>query len=44
MGMQYSLYNVQKYIKFVKNEHCYSLKSISKKFNASAAFWLQKGI
>ena len=44
MGMQYSLYNVQKYIKFVKNEHYYSLKSISKKFNDLAAFWLQKGI
>ena len=40
IGMQHSLHNVQKYIKTVKNEQRYSLKSISEKLNDLAAFWL----
>lgn len=42
--MQHSLHSVQKYIKLIKNEHCYSFKSISEKFNDLTAFWLQESI
>lgn len=40
MGMQCSLHNVQNHIKYVKNEQYYLSKTLSKKLNTSAAFWL----
>ena len=42
--MKRNLHNFHKYTEHIKNDHRYSFKSISEKFNDLTAFWLQESI